>query len=251
MLHDNMTDQININIFQQQQQQRGQHMTTSAEEKIVGLSTEMKRKRRQKKRCCGYLRYRTLALIIFLFIIIIVVIWYFVWPSITTLSLNSVDNIGSIQVITNTTQKQMSTQWSLNMTADNTANWVPTRFDSIDLTITDDSTNQVFGNGTTGWLELPGRKKTILDITMDIYYSTSNSNDTTFQDLYNACGVQVTSSTPFDNQQDVLNVTLHVDYHISGLVWSTTKQMPIIGLNCTKSKKNIRYPFFFFFFLLF
>jgi hypothetical protein len=195
-----------------------------------------KKKNRKRRFCWGYLRYRTLALIIFLCIAIIVVIWYFVWPRIPNLILDDIDNVGTIQVIANTTDNRISTNWLLNLTADNSNNWVPTRITSIDLFITDDITQQQFGNGTSGFIILPPRKTSIIEIPLSIYYESSVTNDTTFQDLYNACGIQVTSNTPSsDNHQDVLNVTLHVTFHISGLAWSTTRLMPIHGLVCPTS----------------
>lgn len=192
---------------------------------------EITKRRRQKRRLCG-LRYRTVAFIVFLCIAVIVVIWYFVWPRIPNFSLDDVDNVGNIQVITNTTKKSMSTNWMLNFTADNSDNWVPTRFSSIDLSITDDKTQLSFGNGTRGPLVLPPKKKSMVGIPMTIYYASEAPNDTTFQDLYNACGVQVTSNSPFNNQQDSLNVTLHITYHITGIVWPTTRHIPVRGLMC-------------------
>lgn len=225
MLQDSMTDQIN--------------MRPSQQTKIPDYNDKMStlpqmRKRKQKKRCCG-LRYRTIVFITLIFIAIIAVIWYFVWPRIPEMTLDDVDNIGSIQVVTNTTEKSMSTSWRLNMTADNSANWVPTHIKSIDVSITDDKTQQSFGNGSTSAIVLPARTKSFVDIPVDIYYASDSANDTTFQDLYNACGVQVTSNMPFENQQDVLNITLHLTYHIAGIVWAYQRQVPFKGLMCPTS----------------
>lgn len=192
---------------------------------------EITKRRRKKRRICG-LRYRTAAFIVFLCIAVIVVIWYFVWPRIPTLALDAVDNVGNIQVSTNTTKKSVSTNWMLNFTADNSENWVPTRFASIDISITDDKTQLSFGNGSRGSFVLPAQKKTIVPIPMAIYYASEEPNDATFQDLYNACGVQVTPNSPFNNQQDGLNVTLHITYHIAGIVWPTTRHVPVVGLMC-------------------
>ncbi|KAI9475918.1 MAG: hypothetical protein EXX96DRAFT_540486 [Benjaminiella poitrasii] len=225
MLHDGMPpDPFNMRPSQQQNE-AGDYT-----DKMIDLP-DIEKRRRKKKRLCG-LRYRTIVMILFLFVVVVIVVWYFVWPRVPSLTLNDVDNIGSIQVITNSTKKSMSTSWLMNMTADNTNNWVPTRIKSIDLAITDDSTKQNFGNGSSGFLVLPARKKSFVTIPMSIYYASDAANDTTFQDLYNACGVQVTSNMPFDNKQDVLNVTLHISIQISGLVWATRKQLPYNGLSC-------------------
>lgn len=203
------------------------------QEKILDLlpDTTTAHRKKQIKTYCG-LRIRSILFITFIWVAIIIIIWYFVWPRIPKLSLQDVDNIGNIQVVTNTTTKSMSANWLLNITADNTNNWVPTRFKSIDFTIKDEETNELFGNGSISKLTLPGRKSSSITVPMSIYYASDNANDTTFQDLYNACGVQVTANSPFENQQDLLNVTLGITFHIYGIVWSTTRYLPYTGLNC-------------------
>ncbi|KAI8059961.1 uncharacterized protein B0P05DRAFT_558220 [Gilbertella persicaria] len=221
MLQDNITDQINMN------RRPSQAPHAPYTDKILPVDI----KRRKKKRCCG-MRYRTVAFLSLLAVAVIVVVWFFVWPRVPSLSVEDVDNVGTLQVVTNTTKMSLSTQWQLNITADNSDNWVPTRISSIDVTIVDDSTQLAFGAGSTGSLVLSPRKKSAIAIPMDIHYETTLTNDTTFQDLYNACGVQVTSSMPFENQQDVLNVTLHVTFHIAGIVWSPMRDIPIHGLIC-------------------
>ncbi|GAA5809414.1 hypothetical protein MFLAVUS_002822 [Mucor flavus] len=227
MLHDTMTDQINGSLPTAKQQLPQDHFT----DKFANLSNE---RRKKEKRIFG-LRYPSVIFIAFLVAAVIAVIWYFVWPRIPNLALDDIDNVGTIQVITNTTTKSMSTEWSLNMTVDNTANWVPTRIKNIDLSIVDDRTNRMFGNGTTGWITLPPRKKSIVPMYLNVYYESNDANDTTFQDLYNACGVQVNSNMPFESLQGVLNVTLSVTFHIAGIVWPTTKLMRMTSLICPTS----------------
>lgn len=227
MLHDTMADHLNASLPPAKSSPHTHH---HLDDKFVHLSKE----RRKPKTLCG-LRYRTIAFILFLISAIIAIIWYFVWPRIPNLALDDIDNVGTIQVVTNTTTKSMSTEWALNMTVDNTANWVPTRIQNIDLSIVDDRTNQIFGNGTTGWITLPPRKKSIVPMYLNVYYESKNENDTTFQDLYNACGVQVNSNMPFEALQGVLNVTLSVTFHIAGIVWPTTKLMRMNGLVCPTS----------------
>lgn len=217
-----------IDLKQQQQQQQE---NIPNQDKPILPTTSLSRKKQNRKYCCG-LTLRSILFILFICIAIITVIWYFVWPRIPTLSLQDIDNIGNIQVVTNSTTKSMSATWRLNITADNTNNWVPTRFRSIDFTIRDDETHELFGNGSITKFTLPGRKVSSILVPMTIYYASDIANDTTFQDLYNACGVQVTSNSPFENQQDLLNVTLSITFSIYGIVWPTTKYLPYTGLNC-------------------
>ncbi|KAI8355706.1 hypothetical protein BD560DRAFT_484410 [Blakeslea trispora] len=226
MLHDNITDQINMN---RRPSQLPNQISETYADKMAALPVDTKR--RKQRRLCG-LRYRTLALISVLIIAVIVIVWFFVWPRVPSLFIEDVDNVGTLQVVTNSTKMSFSTQWQLNMTADNTANWVPTHISSLDVSIRDDSTHLAFGNGSASNIVLSPRKKSTIIVPMTINYETMSNNDTTFQDLYNACGVQVTSSMPFENQQDVLNVTLQVTFHIAGIVWSPTQEIPVSGLMC-------------------
>ncbi|KAI7901373.1 uncharacterized protein BX663DRAFT_456854 [Cokeromyces recurvatus] len=227
MLHDGMPpDSLN-----NQASQQGNDLEFT--DKMMNLP-DIDKRRRKRKRICG-LRYRTAASILFLLFVVVIIVWYFVWPRIPVLSLNDVDNIGSIQVITNSTKKSLSANWLMNMTADNTNNWVPTRIQYIDMTISDDNTDASFGTGTSGFLVLPAKKKSFITIPMSIYYASDIANDTTFQDLYNACGVQVTSNMPFDNKQDVLNITIHIAIQISGFAWTTRRHIPYYDLSCPTS----------------
>lgn len=228
MLHDNMTDQIN----------KGALLPTDTTNRIQDanlftdkMSSEMKKKKRKNKRCCG-LRYRTIALITILFLAIVAVIIYFVWPRVPKMSLMDVDNIGTVQIPKNATKKSYATTWQLNMTVDNSQNWLTTRIKSIDFELTDNDTNNRFGNGTIGHRNFPPRQESNLIVPMTI---NSGEDETIFQNLYDACGVQVSSTMPFDVKQDTLNVTLHITYHIAGIVWPSTQSLPVHDLRCPTS----------------
>ncbi|CAO3657082.1 unnamed protein product [Mucor hiemalis] len=232
MLQDSMTDQINRGGGSYQPERIENPNLIS--DKMVNLQSEMKKKKRQRKRCCGF-RYRTVAFAASAFLGLIILVIFFVWPRIPDLKLIDVDNIGSIQVVNNATKKSYSTLWSLNITADNHANWVPTRISSIDFTFVDNETEEHFGNATAGALVLQPKADTSFNVTMPIYYESSRFNDTTFQNLYDACGVQVNSNSPSEYKQDKLNVTLYVTYHIAGIAWPTRKQMKMNDLVCPTS----------------
>ncbi|KAI8879878.1 hypothetical protein K501DRAFT_255991 [Backusella circina FSU 941] len=194
-------------------------------------SMALPERKNRRKRICG-LSYRMAALLLLVFVIVIIVIWYFVWPRVPSLSLDDIDVNDQLKIPTNTTQKTISTSWLVNISADNSANWVPTRIQYWDVTITDDTTNRLFGQGQTGSFVLPPRKTSIITLPMNIYYETTNENDTTFQDLYNACGIQEKTPVADQTKQGRLNATFHVTHHISGIVWSPTSSIPAIGLDC-------------------
>ncbi|KAI8997676.1 hypothetical protein BDB01DRAFT_752809 [Pilobolus umbonatus] len=191
-------------------------------------------KRKRQRQCCG-LNYRLLMFISAIIIAVVVVIWYFVWPRIPTLALDDVDNTGKIIVSTNTTKKYMSANWLVNMTTANSENWVPTRISSIHFVFIDKSTDQPFGQGSIGSMVLPAKQFSIITFPVEIKYETDDLNDVTFQDLYNACGIQVASPVPFENQQGLLNVAIQVTYKIHGIAWSTHKLIPAPNLVCPTS----------------
>ncbi|KAG1445051.1 hypothetical protein G6F56_010052 [Rhizopus delemar] len=198
------------------------------------MLSELPKKKKQKHICCG-LGYRSIALITFLCLSVIAIIWYFVWPRVPGMSLSSASDDTSILVVTNSTINSITMQWNLTLTADNTENWVPTRFHSIDLVLYDHSTSVVFGNGSSKPFVLAAKKKSQIVIPVQLHYETDTLDDATFQDLYNTCGVQVSSSSPSDNTQDLLNVTIHVAYHMVGISWTPTTSINIQGLSCPTS----------------
>ncbi|KAG0809642.1 hypothetical protein G6F16_010277 [Rhizopus arrhizus] len=228
MLHDSLAEQIDNTRFTSP--------ATAAAKQTDTIIQELAQNKKKKRKtfCCG-LGYRSIAFIVILFIVVIAIIWYFVWPRVPNLSVSDVDDNMNIQVVTNSSIKYISTQWNMSLTADNSENWVPTRFDSIDFILSDERTSAVFGNGTLGSTVLSPKKKSLIIVPIDVYYETDSINDATFQDLYNACGVQISSNTPYENSQDLLNVTIHVTYHIAGIVWTPTANITVRGLGCPAS----------------
>lgn len=240
LLQDNRNNSVNLSLTEHtpiHNNHSHNHSNSNSShrynDKMVDMLPEISKRKKQRE-CCG-MNYRLLVLILIIFIAIIVTIWYFVWPRIPTLILDDVDNIGKIIVSTNTTEKSMATDWFVNMTTTNGKNWVPTRIKSIDLVFIDNNTNQRFGHGTLESIVLPANTPSIVTFLVKIKYQTDNFDDKTFQDLYNACGIQVASPVPFENQQDVLNVIIHVTYRISGIAWSSHQTIPAPNLVCPTS----------------
>ncbi|KAI7870778.1 hypothetical protein BDF14DRAFT_1769704 [Spinellus fusiger] len=187
-------------------------------------STQNKRKKKRKG------RQRAIALVCFL-CILAGIIGFFVWPRFPTLQLAGSDVISKTEWTTNTT-RSMKTAWQLNFTADNTENWIYTHLSNIAVTITDLHSLEQFGQGMSGPLVLASRKYQPISIVMDIFYSTTSQDDRTFQDLYNACGVQVKNPVPA-GQQEALQVIFHITYSIVGIAWTKTGTLqPKNGFVC-------------------
>ncbi|KAI9025968.1 hypothetical protein CLU79DRAFT_71875 [Phycomyces nitens] len=183
-----------------------------------------------RKRRKFWKKRRTLAGLV-VFLVVVGVIWFFVWPRFPTMALIGADVTNKTDWTTNSTLS-MKTSWRLNMTADNSANWIHTRFTNIAVTVTDVNTQEQFGQGGSGPLVLSGRKRQPISIPVNIYYSTNMAGNRTFQDLYNACGVQVRNPVPAE-QQETLQVIFHITYSIAGIAWTKTDTIqPLNGFSC-------------------
>ncbi|KAI9343380.1 hypothetical protein BD770DRAFT_447406 [Pilaira anomala] len=141
---------------------------------------------------------------------ILSIIIYFCWPRIPTLSLKSekVERIGDPADWGPNHQPWLRAAWKLNMTLDNTDNFVPTRIHDIELVLLDRDTDVPFAWSRTGPIQLAPYKDTLYSLVFRVNYESSSVNDTTFKNLYNACGPQIPTESP-------------AIVHITGLVWSS------------------------------
>ncbi|KAL0097287.1 hypothetical protein J3Q64DRAFT_1712467 [Phycomyces blakesleeanus] len=174
---------------------------------------EIKRKRR---RLCG-LPGRTVLFIAFGFMIVVGVIWYFVWPRTPTLHLLDAGLLEpSNNFNVNGTIYQMDSSWRINMTVDNSDNWVPTRVNTLSFKIFDSTTGRAFGEGSSGFRVFPARTQSQVSFPMTISYKAWSEADVTWQNLYTACGPQ--KQNPMPEEQASLNVRFEVTWHIAGMV---------------------------------
>lgn len=178
------------------------------------------KKRRRGRGFCG-LPWQSWLLIGILAAVAIALIWYFVWPRVPTLGLLSVDDTSSTGGW-GTNALVYNTTWNVNMTADNSANWVPTRIQQISVSVIDRDTEQEFGQGQLNdFVMQPRSKSGTVAIPVNIFYQATSTSDQTYKDLYNACGPQEQSLTPQSGQVS-LDVDFRVTIRISGIAWSTT-----------------------------
>ncbi|KAG0166217.1 hypothetical protein DFQ30_007449 [Apophysomyces sp. BC1015] len=106
--------------------------------------------------------------------------------------------------------------WQVNITLDNRQNWIPTHLTKLEFDIADSLTLRKFAWSKAGPLTLAPQTITPLRLVFDVNYDTSTLTDTTFQNLYHACGPQKMGTPP------ALNVVLHVAFHIFGIPWTPT-----------------------------
>ncbi|KAI9266473.1 hypothetical protein BDA99DRAFT_535903 [Phascolomyces articulosus] len=182
-------------------------------------------KRKTRRRWCG-LRKRIITFFIFLFCAAIALIWYFVWPRVPQLMFEDVDGPSYYHVNNNDTQQvYFNASWILNMTADNNANWIPTHIRDMAVTVFYRPTNQPFGHGNSGSFQLSPRSFQIVEIPISIYILV-DSNDPTYVAVANACGPR-DNAPSLPTTENSFNIDFLVDISISGIAWSTTKNVSV------------------------
>lgn len=171
--------------------------------------TDKLRHKRQQKLQQGHFYTPSSRRIFIVFCVITVLavislIIYFCWPRIPKLVLKSekVERIGDPADWGPNHQPWLRAAWKLNMTLDNTVNFVPTRINDIELVLMDRDTYIPFAWSRTGPIHLDPYKETLYSLIFRVNYESPSVNDTTFKNLYNACGPQIPTESP------VLNVTM-------------------------------------------
>ncbi|KAI7886008.1 hypothetical protein K492DRAFT_233736 [Lichtheimia hyalospora FSU 10163] len=186
----------------------------------TSLSIPMHSKRRQG-RCC--MRWRLITLITILAAAVVAVIWYFVWPRIPILAFDDAKDTSdpwSWILDNNNAYKAYNATWSLNMTANNEQNWIPTHINDMAVTVINHNTSQEIGSGNSGSLVLSPKGTQLVNIPLSFLYWNSSSSDQTFEDLVNTCIVS-NNDSPMKRLQ--MHIDLVVTIHTAGIAWSSTQ----------------------------
>lgn len=164
---------------------------------VFPLSTDLpprNKKRKLPKSCCG-ISFRICIPIWIVLAIVVALVWFFCWPRVPVLTLGDA-TVKDGPVWGPNDKPSLQADWFVNITIDNTANWLPTRINNIAFHVLDTNTQQVVGTGNTNALTLPGRSYQDLNLTVAINYTATSSTDQTFTDLYGACGPQKMGAPP-------------------------------------------------------
>ncbi|KAG2219783.1 hypothetical protein INT45_008874 [Circinella minor] len=156
----------------------------------TSLSLEIERrkknqpKRRYQQHCCHILFF-----IITLILLAAGLITFFCWPRTPQLSMD--DSAQSIYAPTDWGQDNLISlraTWLLNVTFDNTQNWLSTHIYWMELYLVDAlHQDKRFGMATES-LVIPPRTSSLQQMIFHVSYDAASLNDPTFQNLYNACG---------------------------------------------------------------
>lgn len=176
----------------------------------ISLTDKVRYQRRQKKQQenthfnTAYSKRLFIAFVVLVALAGLALIVYFCWPRVPKVIIKSakLERVGEPADWGPTQQPWLRAAWRMNVTIDNTVNFVPTHIHRVEWTLRDRDTNVPFAWSTTDATRFQPYSDTLLRVDFRVNYESPSVNDTTFKNLYNACGPQIPTETP------ALNVTM-------------------------------------------
>ncbi|ORZ18719.1 hypothetical protein BCR42DRAFT_449866 [Absidia repens] len=165
-----------------------------------------------------------LVYIVFLMIILGGIATFFCWPRTPMVVVGSHAERQNAQQGTTwatTLEKRpwMEATWLMNITLDNRDNWIPTRLTRMEMTMVDSLTQNAFATASLDDLALAPKTLVVLpNIVFHARYSARSDSDTTWQDLYRACGPQQKQGA----DRPSLNINMKIVFHFLGIIWTST-----------------------------
>ncbi|OZJ03284.1 hypothetical protein BZG36_03739 [Bifiguratus adelaidae] len=166
------------------------------------------------RRCCGVPR-RTCVFVTFGALIVIAIVVFFVWPRVPAIYLQGATTNAPMS-FGPTNAPKISAQWDVSVQIDNRVNYIPIAFTSLDAQMLDAQTGAIFATGTLSGVQFSAKTISTTAIPMTVSYTSQDTVDQTYQDLFKACSVNPINST--SGTQIALQVTLAVKMSIRGLV---------------------------------
>ncbi|CAO1631329.1 unnamed protein product [Parajaminaea phylloscopi] len=202
-----------------------------SKEEMRDMSRRQKRKNKTSRRkrtasrwgkgehkICGWLSPRLAVFFGFIFCVLLGVTLFFVIPRVPDLAFLSTNPLeavpNSASMVTNYAPTNFSMTMNLNLRADNTGGWIPSRASKMKVEVTELTTNKKIGEGTLDDMSFPGRKKTVFQLPVHFEYRSLNlTGDPTFQVVHDACAHRYTNvNRPF------LNLGVKLSMNIVGLI---------------------------------
>ncbi|CAG8524057.1 8173_t:CDS:2 [Acaulospora morrowiae] len=171
----------------------------------------------QESRCCCCSR-KICIIITFIILVIIAIVLYFVWPRIPSVSIDGNQTLSSPNTNPIIRQQPPLVDLIINVQVliDNRENWVPYKFNHIDVQVFDTASSSTFNDpiatGNVTSYVLQPRAVSTLVVPIHVLYQTTKGNDPTFQDLLGAC---IKSS----GAQKFLNLKVNLKLYIAGIDW--------------------------------
>jgi hypothetical protein len=187
----------------------------------------------QQRWLWGIARWVWLLLLIS-FIIVFTLLMYFLLPRMPRVNITDTE---TYQYPSWSEDKStMTADWNVNVTLDNSINWIPTLLQQMKVAVEDLDTKAQIGSGLiidSQWLA-PRTNEILFKLPVHIAYSGTNTSDDTISDLAAICGPQRQTVGPtYVSASELFNVTFHIDIHVRGIPWSSrTTIIPEHGIQC-------------------
>lgn len=167
-------------------------------------------------RCCCGLRRRTCVFVSFGIMIVIILIAFFCWPRIPVATINSASLVDGPYFGSNTAPS-IKADWSLNLQMDNRASFIPIKFGKISAIVNDALTLVQIGSGSMQDVSFSPGSIQAINFPIAINYATLQYTDSTWQDLYKACGPQQVG------QSVALQISFTITFELYLLAWTGYK----------------------------
>ncbi|KAK0562848.1 hypothetical protein OC861_005115 [Tilletia horrida] len=219
--------------------------TEFSKEEMKGMGRAQKRKakinKRKKKvskwasgeeKIFGLVDRRVFMIGTFVGLIILALLLYFVIPRVPSIAfltatpLDPVPNASGMKI--GGPPANFSMDMLLNLRADNTAGFIPTRASRITVEVTDLTTGAKVGKGSMSDRSFNGRTKTVFQMPVHFQYVSNNlTGDATWQLWHLACG-PIYPNTP----RPTLTLSVAMTMHVAGLLGSHQTGTQLNNLKC-------------------
>jgi hypothetical protein len=144
-------------------------------------------------RYCGCLSPRIAVFTAFTSLALLGVLLYFVIPRVPAIAMQTVTPLVAVPngggMVTHLRPTNFSMDMKVNLRADNTGGWIPTKVKKMDMVVYDITTAKKVGTGTLFDQSFPGRKRTTFQFPVSFAYGSINATgDATWLHWINACG---------------------------------------------------------------
>ncbi|WVQ74862.1 hypothetical protein IAR50_004469 [Cryptococcus sp. DSM 104548] len=185
---------------------------------------------RDQRGLCGqrWLSRKVLVMIIFVFLAALGVTLYVLIPRAPTFKFYEVPlSVKNETVNFNRSPTNFSFSGNLNLWGDASSSYLPVHFTHLEATVYDHVTNKKIATGDWGNNVMAHKEQQPVLLPVDFSYSAVNTSDTTWNDMYDACGHIWTGTTRTD-----LKFRLVLEMSIVGLTKKTSTTLEISDVTC-------------------
>ena len=173
---------------------------------------------KDQRACFCYCGRREWVMMTFVLVVVGCILGFVLWPRTPLIRIEGAMRTGPTKVTQTGSERMMSnvafeSVWILNITMDNRRNYLPTRFNRIQIYAKDAVTGLLIGKGTDsefGQETIPGRTISTIQLPISINYQARDKFEPTFSNLLKACT---------ETQHHSLPIHFWFTLYIYGLDW--------------------------------